>query len=467
MAYDRERLHTTWLHSDRSIPRRFVRPALQFADTEAASGIVLLAAAIIALLWANSPWSESYFTFWNTQLSIEIGPIHFEETLKEVVNDGLMAIFFFVVGMEIKRELAVGELHGLRKATLPAMAALGGMVLPALIYVSFVISTGGDALNGWGIPMATDIAFSVGVIALLGSRVPVGAKLFLLALAIVDDIGAILVIAIFYTSDLSILWIVFAIGVLLAIFAARKAGIRSMLLYVPLSLIVWFAFLESGVHATIAGVILGLMVPAHALYSDEDFRRRAGWILERYDMDAASPRARERLDQDALELEAIARESVPPLERFEYRLHRFSSFIVVPLFALANAGIRFSDFDVLEAIFSPVALGISVGLVLGKPIGIVAATWIGLRLSLGELPRGVNFSQVIGIGMLAGIGFTVSLFIAELAFRNSAMAEILTNEAKIGIFLGSAIAGLVGYFLMRAMTASRAEAIESAETPAS
>ncbi len=467
MAYDRERLHTTWLHSDRSIPRRFVRPALQFADTEAASGIVLLAAAIIALLWANSPWSESYFTFWNTHLSIELGPFHFEETLKEVVNDGLMAIFFFVVGMEIKRELAVGELHGLRKAALPAMAALGGMVLPALIYVSFVISTGGDALNGWGIPMATDIAFSVGVIALLGSRVPVGAKLFLLALAIVDDIGAILVIAIFYTSDLSILWIVFAIGVLLAIFAARKAGIRSMLLYVPLSLIVWFAFLESGVHATIAGVILGLMVPAHALYSDEDFRRRAGWILERYDMDAASPRARERLDQDALELEAIARESVPPLERFEYRLHRFSSFIVVPLFALANAGIRFSDFDVLEAIFSPVALGISVGLVLGKPIGIVAATWIGLRLNLGELPRGVNFSQVIGIGMLAGIGFTVSLFIAELAFRNSAMAEILTNEAKIGIFLGSAIAGLVGYFVMRAMTASRTEAIESAETPAS
>jgi len=467
MAYDRERLHTTWLHSDRSIPRRFVRPALQFADTEAASGIVLLAAAIIALLWANSPWSESYFTFWNTQLSIELGPFHLEETLKEVVNDGLMAIFFFVVGMEIKRELAVGELHGVRKAALPAMAALGGMVLPALIYVSFVISTGGDALNGWGIPMATDIAFSVGVIALLGSRVPVGAKLFLLALAIVDDIGAILVIAIFYTSDLSILWIVFAIGVLLAIFAARKAGIRSMLLYVPLSLIVWFAFLESGVHATIAGVILGLMVPAHALYSDEDFRRRAGWILERYDMDAASPRARERLDQDALELEAIARESVPPLERFEYRLHRFSSFIVVPLFALANAGIRFSDFDVLEAIFSPVALGISVGLVLGKPIGIVVATWIGLRLNLGELPRGVNFSQVIGIGMLAGIGFTVSLFIAELAFRNSAMAEILTNEAKIGIFLGSAIAGLVGYFVMRAMTASRAEAIESAETPAS
>ena len=467
MAYDPERLHQTWLHSDRPIPRRFVRPALQFADTEAAGGIVLLAAAIIALLWANSPWSESYFTFWNTQLSIELGQFHFEETLKGVVNDGLMAVFFFVVGMEIKRELVIGELNGARKAALPVMAALGGMVIPALIYVSFVVSTGGDALNGWGIPMATDIAFSVGVIALLGSRVPVGAKLFLLALAIVDDIGAILVIAIFYTANLSLLWIAVAIVVLLAIFAARKAGIRSMLLYVPLSLIVWFAFLESGVHATIAGVILGLMVPAHALYSDQDFRRRAGWILDRYDMDAASPRARERLDQDALELEAIARESVPPIERFEYRLHRFSSFIVVPLFALANAGIRFSDFDVLEAILSPVALGVSVGLVLGKPIGIAAATWIGLRLNLGELPRGVNFSHVIGVGMLAGIGFTVSLFIAELAFRNSAMAEVLTNEAKIGIFLGSAIAGFVGYFVMRRVTASRAVAIEATETPAS
>jgi len=467
MAYDPERLHQTWLHSDRAIPRRFVRPALLFADTEAASGIVLLAAAIIALIWANSPWGEGYFTFWNTHLTIELGPFHFDETLKEVVNDGLMAIFFFVVGMEIKRELVVGELNGIRKAALPVLAAVGGMVLPAAIYVSFVISTGGDALNGWGIPMATDIAFSVGVIALLGSRVPVGAKLFLLALAIVDDIGAILVIALFYTSNISFIWIAIAFGVLAAIFAARKAGIRSMLLYVPLALIVWFAFLESGVHATIAGVILGMMVPAHALYSDEDFRRRAGWILERYDMDAASPRARERLDQDALELEAIARESVPPLERFEYRLHRFSSFVVVPLFALANAGIRFSDFDVLEAIFSPVALGVSVGLVIGKPVGIAIATWIGLRLNLGELPRGVTFNHVLGIGMLAGIGFTVSLFIAELAFRNSAMAEVLTNEAKIGIFLGSAIAGLLGYFVMRWITAPPAEATEAAENAAS
>ena len=467
MANDSERVHQTWLNSDRPIPRRFVRPALQFADTEAASGVVLLAATVVALLWANSPWGASYFTFWNTEFVIEIGPLHLEETLKGIVNDGLMAIFFFVVGLEIKRELVVGELNTMRKAALPALGALGGMVVPALIYVAFVASTGGDALNGWGIPMATDIAFSVGVIALLGSRVPVGAKLFLLALAIVDDIGAILVIAVFYTADLSLIWLGIAIGVLLVIFAARQAGMRSIALYLPLALVVWFAFLESGVHATIAGVILGLMVPARALYSDAEFRRRAGWVLERYDMDAASPRARERLDQDALELEAIARESVPPLERYEYRLHRFSSFVVVPLFAMANAGIRFADLDVLEAVFSPVALGVSVGLVVGKPLGISVATFIGLRLNLGELPRGVRFGQVIGVGMLAGIGFTVSLFIAELAFRTSAMSEILTNEAKIGIFLGSAVAGLFGYFMMRWRTAARARELAKSKVPAS
>ena len=457
MANDSDPIHQTWLNSDRAIPRRFVRPALRFADTEAASGIVLLAAAVAALLWANSPWGAGYFTFWNTEFLVEVGPIHVEETMKGLVNDGLMAIFFFVVGLEIKRELVVGELNSVRKAALPAMAALGGMVVPALIYISFVANTGGDAVNGWGIPMATDIAFSVGVIALLGSRVPVGAKLFLLALAIVDDIGAILVIAVFYTADLSLVWLGIAMAVLLVIFAARQAGIRSIAVYLPLALVVWFAFLESGVHATIAGVILGLMVPAHALYSDAEFRRRAGWILERYSMDAAAPDARDRLDQDALELEAIARESVPPLERYEYRLHRFSSFVVVPLFALANAGIRFADLDVIAAIFSPVALGVSVGLVIGKPVGVVLATFIGLRLKLGELPRGVRFGHVIGVGILAGIGFTVSLFIAELAFRSSAMSEILTDEAKIGIFLGSAIAGLIGYFVMRRVSAPRAE----------
>ncbi len=461
MANDSDRVHRTWLHSDRPIPRRFVRPALQFADTEAASGIVLLAAAVLALLWANSPWGESYFTFWNTQISIEVGSFHFEETLKDLVNDGLMAIFFFVVGLEIKRELVVGELNTVKKAALPALAAFGGMVVPALIYVAFIATGDPDAIAGWGIPMATDIAFSVGVIALVGSRVPVGAKLFLLALAIVDDIGAILVIAVFYTSDLSTVWLLVAVGVLAVIFAARQAGIRSIALYLPLALVVWFAFLESGVHATIAGVILGLMVPARALYGDQDFRRRAGWIMERYDMNAASPEARERLDQDAMELEAIARESVAPVQRYEHRLLIFSSFFVVPVFALANAGIRFADLDVVEAIFSPVALGVAVGLALGKPVGVTIATWIGLRLKLGELPRNTTFTQIMGLGLLAGIGFTVSLFIAELAFRGSELEVLFGDEAKIGIFLGSAIAGIAGYVVMRRLTQDRTAAAET------
>ena len=453
MPEDTERIHRTWLHSEGMIPRAFVRPALQFMGTEAAGGIVLMIATILALLWANSPWGESYFTFWDTHLEISIGDFfHFGESFKDIVNDGLMAVFFFVVGMEIKRELVVGELNSIRKASLPAMAAFGGMVVPALIYVAFVIGgDAADALNGWGIPMATDIAFSVGVVALLGTRVPVGAKLFLLALAIVDDIGAILVIAIFYTAGISWTWIGIAIVGFAVIAIAQRVGIRSLLFYGAFGVVVWFAFLESGVHATIAGVLLGLMTPAYALYRDEDFRRRAGWILDRWDMDAASPQAHDRLDQDALELAAIAKESVAPLDRLESALHKWSSFFIVPVFALANAGVRFVDMDVVAAVLSPVALGVSAGLILGKPIGIIAMTWIGLKLKLGELPRATNFRHIIGLSALAGIGFTVSLFIAELAFRATETGHLFTDEAKIGIFIGSIVAGVAGYLILRAM----------------
>ncbi|MEN8113177.1 MAG: Na+/H+ antiporter NhaA [Actinomycetota bacterium] len=450
MDQDTERLHKTWLHSDRFVPSRFVRPALSFTETEASGGVVLLIATILALIWANSAWSASYFELWERHLTIELGSFHFDESLHHIVNDGLMAIFFFVVGLEIKRELVLGELNTVKKATLPALAAAGGMVVPALIYVAFVATNGpADALAGWGIPMATDIAFSVGVIALLGSRVPVGAKLFLLALAIVDDIGAIAVIAIFYTEDLAFGWLIVAIAVLAAMALASRVGMRAGILYFPMALIVWYGFLESGVHATIAGVIMGLLVPARAYYSDEGFRRRAGWILERWDRDKASPYAHARLDQDALELAAIAKESVSPLERWEHALHPWSSFVIVPLFALANAGVRFIDIDVVDTILSPVALGVSVGLVVGKPVGIALATWIGLKFKLGQLPRHTTFGHVTGLGFLAGIGFTVSLFIAELAFRGSAEAHLFSDEAKIGIFLGSLTAGIAGYAYLR------------------
>jgi NhaA family Na+:H+ antiporter len=458
MDRDTEPLHRTWLQSDQLIPRRFVRPVLGFTQTEASGAVVLLAATMLALIWANSAWGDSYFEFWDIHLSFEVGGFHFDQSLKHVVDDGLMAIFFFVVGLEIKRELVVGELNSVKKASLPAVAALGGMVVPALIYVAFVASSGpADALAGWGIPMATDIAFSVGVIALLSSRVPLGAKLFLLALAIVDDIGAILVIAIFYTDDLAFIWLVVAAATLALIAVARQAGIRAGIFYLPLAILAWYAFLESGVHATVAGVILGLLVPARAYYSDVDFRRRAGWILERWDRNAASPQAHARLDHDALELATIAKESVSPLERWEHALHPWSSFVVIPLFALANAGVRFVNIDIVEAVTSPVALGVSVGLIVGKPVGIVVATWLGLKLKLGELPRHTSFGHIIGLGFLAGVGFTVSLFITELAFRSSPDAHLFSDEAKIGIFIGSIVAGITGYTFLRLYKARSVE----------
>ena len=423
---------------------------------------MLLIAAAIAIIWANSPWSQAYFDLFNAHISLSFGAIHIDESLKHFINDGLMVVFFFVVGLEIKRELVVGELNSVKKATLPALAALGGMVVPALIFVAFVAPTGDtEALRGWGIPMATDIAFSVGVVALLGSRVSVSAKLFLLALAIVDDIGAILVIAVFYTEELKFGYLAFAGLLLVVMHFAKKIGISSLLFYVPMAFAIWYGFLESGVHATIAGVVLGLMTPVYAKYSDEQFRQKAVRVLERWDINRASPHAVDRLDHDALELANVAKSSVPPLNRLEHALHPWSSFVIVPLFALANAGVRFvgTDTGLGEQLTSPVALGVAVGLMVGKPIGITAATWLGVKLKLGILPRRTNMKTIFGLGALAGIGFTVSLFVAELAFTH----EILADEAKLGIFLGSGVAGVVGYMILRTLKTPEEDFAEAQE----
>ncbi|MBT8208108.1 MAG: Na+/H+ antiporter NhaA [Acidimicrobiia bacterium] len=444
MAED-ERLHRTWLHSDRYVPSRFVRPALRFTEIEAAGGVVLLLAAIAAVIWANSPWSASYFSFWDIHIDINLGAFHFSESLKHFVNDGLMAIFFFIVGMEIKRELVKGELRDPRQAALPALAAVGGMVVPALVYVAFTLNSGGEAVQGWGVPMATDIAFSLGVLSLLGSRISVGAKLFLLALAIADDIGAIAVIAIFYTDQLSMGWLLTAIGGLVAVRVASLVGIRSMIVYSAIGTFVWFAVLESGVHATLAGVALGLLTPAYALYSDEDYRRRVSWIVQGYERDAASPDAPDRIDQQATDLVKIARESVSPLDRIVHALHPWSSFVIVPLFALANAGVSFAGVDLGEAVTHPVSLGVALGLFAGKAFGITGMTWLAVKLKLGKLPPRTSWRDILGLATLAGIGFTVALFIAELAFTD----ELITDRAKIGIFVGSTLAGVVGYLLLR------------------
>jgi NhaA family Na+:H+ antiporter len=440
---------------------------MRFTQIEASSGSVLLIAAVVALIWANAPFGETYKEFWETHLHIELGPFHFEESLKHIVNDALMVIFFFVVGLEIKRELVVGELRDPKKAALPAIAALGGMLVPAAIYLMFVMGEGSEASRGWAIPMATDIAFSVGVISLLGKRVSTGAKLFLLALAIADDIGAILVIAVAYTDDLAFLWLGLGLGGLVLVYLAQRVGIRSMLFYGVAGFLIWYFIFESGVHATLAGVALGLMTPVHPLYSEEDYRRRSSWILGRFEMNRAAPNHRERLDYDAMQMAAVARESIAPLDRLEHSLAPWSSFVVVPLFALANAGVRFADFEngIMDALTSPITLGVGLGLLVGKLAGISVATWFAVRLGIGKLPTQTGWAQIVGLAALAGIGFTVSMFVTELAFETEALAD----SAKVGIFIGSGIAGVFGYTLLRRSKTPReaiAEQFEAAaETP--
>jgi len=438
-----------WIESNRPIPRRFVRPALRFTKIEAASGIVLIIAAVVAMLWANlSVFGDSYASFWETTLEVQVAGLHIEETFKDLVNDGLMAVFFFVVGMEIKRELAIGELRDPRKAAFPALAAVGGMVVPALIYVFFVLGEGGQTLQGWGIPMATDIAFSLGVLALLGSRAPVGAKLFLLTLAIVDDIGAIAVIAIFYTDSLSLGWLSVGLGGIAIISIGSQVNIRALSFYMTIGVITWFAFLESGVHATIAGVLIGLLTPASPLYSNKEYDQTSRRIMDYYPATSDDPNFQDLVDHEALALADVARESVAPLNRIEHALHNWSSFLIVPLFALANAGVRLVGTDVGGSLTSSLALGVAFGLVVGKTAGVTLFAWIALKTGLGRMPAGVEWRHIIGVAMLAGIGFTVALFIAELAFTDPA----LTDLAKIGIFVGSIVAGLAGYFFLRSTT---------------
>jgi len=436
--------HTTWASSDRWVPKTFVRPFVRFSRIEASSGIVLLVAAVAALIWANSAFGDGYFGLLNQEVRIEFLGFRLEETLHAFINDGLMAIFFFVVGLEIKRELVLGDLRDPKAAALPVMAALGGMIVPALIYLAFNAPTGGEAVRGWGIPMATDIAFAVGVVALLSSKVPSGAKLFILAVAIADDIGAIAVIALFYTDELNASFLGAAVGGLVIVWIASKVNIRAMWFYVAAALVIWYFTLESGVHATLAGVALGFITPAHPYYSAEEFDKRARAILDQYTVNGDERRAQERADHEALLLAEIASESVAPLNRMEHRLAAWSSFVVVPIFALANAGVDFRGVDIVGALTSRVALGVGLGLVVGKLVGISAFAYVAVRLGLGRLPQGTGWSQVIGLAAVAGIGFTVSLFVAELAFTDPG----ITDLAKVGIFSGSLVAGLLGAFLL-------------------
>lgn len=449
----------SWAESHGFVPSTFVQPTLRFLRQESAGGILLLAAAVLAIVWANSPFSASYFDLFGARIEIDFGAFHFhhlsEMTVQEWVNDAAMVLFFFVVGLEIKRELVVGDLRDPRAAALPAIAALGGMAVPAGIYLLFnLVLLPGDAAQpgAWGIPMATDIAFAVGIVALLGKRVPVAAKLFLLALAIVDDLGAIIVIALVYTDELASAWLLAAVLGLVAVHLMNRVNVRALPPYVLVGSFVWLATLESGVHATLAGVALALLTPVRSFYDPKSFDDSARPLIDRIDgylpddvpLHAADHHTMERVQAIVNDLQRLSRETLPPLARLEFTLAPLVSYIVVPLFALANAGTVISGAALAGFGSDPVLLGILFGLFVGKTVGVVGSAWLAIRFGLGRMPRNTSWSDMFGLAMLAGIGFTVALFVSSLALDGAAL-----DSAKMGIYAGSLVSGIGGYLFLR------------------
>jgi len=420
-------------------------PMQEFIQQSQSSGIILLLMTVIALVIANSPLHAGYTALLEMQVGITAGPLVLEESVLHWVNDGLMALFFFVVGLEIKREMLVGELANLRAATLPILAAVGGVLVPAGIYA--LLNAGGDGAHGWGVPMATDIAFALGCLALLGDRVPVGLKVFLTAVAIVDDLMAVLVIAVFYAGGLHLVWLGVGLGVLLLLVLVNLFGIRSPLIYASLGVLVWLAFLHSGVHATIAGVLVAMTIPARRQIDAPTFLARVRGILRQFEespSEGTQQHAVEVQQSAVIELEEVCEQVQAPLQKMEHALHGWVAFAIMPVFALANAGVAISAAP-LGSESLPVLLGIVLGLTLGKPIGIFGACWLAVRTGVAELPQGVTWRHMLGTGVLAGVGFTMSLFIASLAFTS---ADMLAT-AKLAILLASLLAGVTGFILLR------------------
>ena len=418
-----------------------VKPLQEFFRLEAAGGVLLLLAAVAALIWANSPAQASYQSFFGTSVMVGVGGKSAEFTIHQLINDGLMAVFFFLVGMEIKRELAAGELRTFRQAILPAIAAVGGMALPSLIFLAF--NWGEPGQPGWGIPMATDIAFAIGCVTLLGRRVSHALKVFLTAIAIFDDIGGILVIAIFYGHGLQGRWLLAAAAVTGILWAMNRAYVRSGLAYAVVGAMLWYAVHAAGIHPTIAGVIVGLMIPVRP-------RRDARTVLRELNAHTAElAKSPEEDIQDAaiLQIEERLEDVEPPLTRFVHGLHAYVAFLIMPLFALANSGVSLAGLGLAD-LAAPLTLGTALGLLVGKPLGIVGFTAVAVRMGVSTRPGDARWSQILGIGILAGIGFTVALFIAALAYPTS---RELLDQAKLGILLASITAGLGGVLLLRAL----------------
>jgi len=415
-------------------------------ENEKSGGIVLGISVLIAMFLANSSWAESYFEVLHYKIGLYFGGDAFIElSLLHWINDALMAVFFFVVGLELKREFVGGELSQPRKALLPIFAALGGMLVPALIYVS--LNPGPEVQHGWGIPMATDIAFALGVMYLLGNKVPFSLKVFLTALAIVDDLGAVIVIALFYSSDISVIHLLSGLGFALAMYLGNKAGIRNVLFYIVLGIGgVWVSFLLSGVHATIAAVLAAFMIPADVAINENTLIKRVSNHLERFrKIDPNNKVTTLKEDQVHVlgEMNADIQRAMPPLQRLEVAMHPYVTFFVLPVFALANAGVSL-DVNPGELFSTNVALGVALGLLIGKVIGVVGFTLILIKLNIAPWPDGMNLRNLFGLGLLAAIGFTMSLFVTSLAFQH----EVYMTQAKLGIFAASIMGGVLGYMVL-------------------
>jgi NhaA family Na+:H+ antiporter len=416
------------------------RPLERFLRIEAASGILLLIAAAVALICANSGWADGYVRFWHTPLGIRAGSFTFERPLEWFINDGLMVIFFFVVGLEIRREIHHGELAEWRRAALPAAAALGGMLAPAALYLS--LAGAPETRSGWGVPMATDIAFAVGILALLGKRVPPALRVLLLALAVIDDLGAIMVIAVFYSEGVGLTGLLVAALGFGGVFAMQRLGVRTKLAYVVPAVVAWAGVYDAGVHPTIAGVIVGLVTPVRAWLGPDGFVLGVQKELAHLADVNPSTLSSHELAESLRHVNVARREAMSPAESLIETLHPWVAFGIMPVFALANAGVSVSS-GALDATSWRVAMAIAVGLMAGKPIGVLLACWATLRLRLGTLPAGITMRHLAVLGVVAGVGFTMALFIAQLGFTDAR----LLAAAKLGVLAASGGAALVGLLL--------------------
>jgi len=431
--------------------QRIKAPLNQFIKLETSSSIILFGATILALALANSPLNEEFLNLWKEYITIDLPGFELSKPIYKWINDGLMAIFFFVIGLEIKREVLTGELSHIKKASLPLFAAVGGMIAPAVLFT--VLNTGNAGGEGWGIPMAADIAFSLGILTLLGSRVPSGIKIFLMAFAIIDDLGAVLVIAFFYSTDLIWSNIFIGLGIVAVLLLLSRFNYYSKYIFFLGGLIVWTLFLKSGIHATIAGVLMAMTIPLRSKTDNHSFYEKGKKLLDNFRSEYETNGEETMLTKKQMhtidDLQVLTERTISPLQHLEHALHGWVSYLIMPIFALANAGVAFSLSGDTNTSLS---LNIAISMVIGNVIGIFSFSWLSIKLNIAELPQNVNFKQLAAVSFLGGLGFTMSLFINSLAYTDIN----IINSAKMGILLGSVIAGTLGYFAVRYTTRNNA-----------